>query len=302
MKTEDIPIVNREMFNAWFVACRPRTLWISVSPVIIGAAMALENKVFHLPSVCFAALGAMFIQIGTNLANDYFDFVHGVDIEERLGPVRVAQSGLIPPETIKRGFVCSFILACLCGIYLVCRGGWPILVIGLFSVMLGILYTAGPFPLAYTGMADVFAFLFFGPIAVAGTYYVQALRFNLNTLIAGVAPGLFSVAILTVNNFRDIYTDRKTGKKTLAVRFGSMFARLEYLLCILFACLIPVALYMVSHVHPYQLLASLVFFLAVPSLKIVLRESPGPVYNRVLASTGLLMFVYSVLFSAGWLL
>ncbi len=302
MKTNDILIANKDMLKAWFVAFRPQTLWISVSPVIIGAAMALENKVFHLPSVCLAALGAIFIQIGTNLANDYFDFVNGIDVEERLGPVRAAQSGLIPPEKIKMAFIWSFIFACLCGMYLVFRGGWPILVIGVFSIIFGLLYTAGPFPLAYTGMADIFAFLFFGPVAVAGTYYVQALSFNPYSFIAGAVPGFFSAAVLTVNNFRDMCTDRKTGKKTLAVRFGSRFVRLEYFLCILFACMTPLVLYMMTHTHPYQLSASLVFFFAIPSMKIVLRENPSPVYNRVLASTGRLMFVCSVFFSAGWLL
>lgn len=288
--------------SVWILAARPKTLPAAVAPVLIGTAIAFDAGKVHWLSAILAAFGALMIQIGTNFANDYFDHLHGADHQDRLGPTRVTQAGMVKPQTMKLATTVVFGLAFLSGIYLVYRGGWLILVIGLLSILFGILYTGGPFPLGYHGLGDIFVFVFFGLVAVGGTYYVQALALPPKVLIAGVAPGLYSTAILTVNNLRDIVSDGAAGKKTLAVRFGSQFARLEYLLSLFIASLVPVILYLLTFEHFYALAASLVFFLAIPSMKIIFREPPGIIFNRVLASTGKLLLIYSLLFSLGWVL
>ncbi len=289
-------------FTVWILAARPKTLPAAVAPVLIGTAIAFDAGKVHWLSAILAAFAALMIQIGTNFANDYFDHLHGADHRGRLGPTRVTQAGLVKPQTMKLATAVVFGLAFLSGIYLIYRGGWPILVIGLLSILFGILYTGGPFPLGYHGLGDIFVFVFFGLVAVGGTYYVQALALPPKVLIAGVAPGFYSTAILTVNNLRDIFSDQEAGKKTLAVRFGSRFARLEYLLSLFIASLVPVILYLLTTEHFYALAASLVFFVAIPSLKTVFREPPGTIFNQVLASTGKLLLIYSLLFSLGWVL
>ncbi|HUV30048.1 MAG TPA: 1,4-dihydroxy-2-naphthoate polyprenyltransferase [Acidobacteriota bacterium] len=294
--------VQPSRLNVWIRASRPKTLWLTVSPVIIGTAMAYADGGLHLPSALAALLGAVMIQIGTNLANDYFDYAKGTDRPDRLGPLRVTQAGLVSPSVMKRATALVFLLAVLAGAYLVYRGGWPIVAIGLISIACGLLYTAGPLPLGYTGLADLFVLVFFGPVAVGGTYYVQTLHLTWPVILAGLAPGLFSVAVLTVNNLRDIDSDRLSGKRTLAVRFGPTFARLEYVLAILFACLIPAVLASGRAVMPWPLLPLLVLPLALPSAKLVLVNATGPVLNNVLAATGRLLFVYAILFTIGWLL
>lgn len=287
--------------NIWLLAARPKTLWAAISPVIIGSAMALENDGFHLYSALMALLGAIMIQIGTNFANDYFDYQKGADQKDRLGPTRVTQAGLVNPSTMKSATIFIFTIAILAGTYLVWRGGLPILLIGLLSIIFGILYTAGPFPLAYIGLGDVFVLIFFGPVAVGGTYYVQTLEINIPVILSGLAPGLFSVAILTVNNLRDINSDSEVGKKTLAVRFGTSFSKLEYLLSIVLACFIPLLLYINYQKHLYSVITLVVLIIAVPSIK-KLFTTEGRELNNVLASTGKLLLLYSLLFSIGWLL
>ncbi|GAB4364334.1 MAG: 1,4-dihydroxy-2-naphthoate polyprenyltransferase [Calditrichia bacterium] len=292
----------KEQLKVWILASRPKTLWAAVSPVIIGTAMAYGEHKVHWLSAFLAAFAAVMIQIGTNFANDYFDYFRGADTGERLGPLRVTQAGLVKPEAMKKATILVFGLAVLAGIYLIWRGGWPILLIGVLSILFGVLYTAGPFPLGYNGLGDLFVLIFFGLIAVGGTYYVQALEIDLLVILAGISPGLFSTAILTVNNLRDIYTDRKVGKKTLAVRFGETFARMEYLVSVLIACLIPILLYFLTGSHLYALAASLVFLVAIPSIKTVFRHPPGKIFNKVLATTGKLLLLYSLMFSIGWIL
>ncbi|MBI3119171.1 MAG: 1,4-dihydroxy-2-naphthoate octaprenyltransferase, partial [Candidatus Hydrogenedentes bacterium] len=185
--------------KTWLLAARPKTLWAGVSPVIIGSAMAWEAGAFH-PAAALAALaGAVLIQIGANFANDYFDFIKGTDTAERVGPTRVTQAGLVTPRQMRNATALVLALAFLIGLYLASRGGWPILLIGLLSIAFAVLYTGGPFPLAYLGLGDLFVLIFFGLVAVSGTYYVQALQLPLAALLAGIAPGLFSTAILTVN-------------------------------------------------------------------------------------------------------
>ncbi len=289
-------------YRVWILASRPKTLWAALAPVIIGTAMAFDHGKAHWLSAVLAALAAVMIQIGTNFANDYFDHLHGADHAERLGPLRATQAGLVKPGAMRAAFITAFSLAFLAGVYLIWRGGWPILIIGLLSILFGILYTGGPYPLGYHGLGDIFVLIFFGLVAVGGTYYVQTLEINRNVLLAGLAPGFFSTAILTVNNLRDIYTDKAAGKRTLAVRFGETFARLEYLLSIFIACLVPVILYFLTLRHLYALASALVFFAALPSIRITFTEQPGIIFNKVLADTGKLLLIYSVLFSVGWLI
>jgi len=295
-------VKNYSRLSIWLLASRPKTLPAAISPVIIGTAMAHNDGQFHFISALLAAIGALFIQIGTNFANDYFDYFKGVDDKNRLGPLRATQAGLVHPQEMKWAFILMFFLAALAGIYLIYRGGWPVIIIGALSILSGIAYTGGPYPLGYNGFGDLFVLIFFGPVAVGGTYYVQALDINFTVLLSGIAPGLLSVAILTVNNLRDIHTDKKAGKKTLPVRFGETFARWEYLLCLLFACFMIILLIVHTRSHVYSLSAFIILVLAIPSIKIIFHIQPGIIFNKVLANTGQLLFIYSLLFSIGWIL
>lgn len=289
-------------FQKWYLAARPKTLWASVGPVLIGTAMAYSDGGFHALSALAALFIALFIQIGANFANDYFDFIHGADTHDRLGPMRLTQAGHIEPQTMKRAYLLMFGLAFVLGLYLIWRGGWPVLLIGIASILFGILYTGGPLPLGYIGLGDLFAFLFFGPVAVAGTYYVQTLHINWTVIIAGFGPGFISTAILVVNNFRDRETDKRTGKRTLATLFSPNFSRIEYVLMIALAALLPVGLWLNSGQHPYAIISALILIPAYPLFKILFKNDSGPIFNEVLAGTGKLMLLYGLLFSIGWVI
>ena len=264
--------------------------------------MAFEAEKGHLFSALAALLGALLIQIGTNLSNDYFDFVKGADTEERLGPARATQAGWIRPEIILRSSLLVFAAAVIIGIFLVLRGGWPVVLIGIASVICGILYTGGPYPLAYLGLGEVFVVIFFGPVATLGTYYVQALEFSKEVFIAGLAPGLLSTALIAVNNLRDIPTDIKARKKTLAVRFGYRFARIEYTLCILGGLFIPLFLVVMLKDHWFSLIASFAVIPAFFPIRDVISGISGEMLNDTLAKTGKVLLIFSILFSAGWLI
>ena len=264
--------------------------------------MAFEAEKGHLFSALAALLGALLIQIGTNLSNDYFDFVKGADTEERLGPARATQAGWIRPEIILRSSLLVFGAAVIIGIFLVLRGGWPIVLIGIASVICGILYTGGPYPLAYLGLGEVFVVIFFGPVATLGTYYVQALEFSKEVFIAGLAPGLISTALIAVNNLRDIPTDIKARKRTLAVRFGYRFARIEYTLCILGGLFIPLFLVVMLKDHWFSLIASFAVIPAFFPIRDVVSGISGEMLNDTLAKTGKVLLIFSILFSAGWLI
>ncbi len=294
-------MLNPSLKN-WFLAIRHKTLPAGVAPVLMGTIMAFGDGIGYVPTALACFLTALLLQVGTNLANDYYDFKKGADTQERVGPIRVTQSGLIPPGQVKAAFIGVFALAALASIYLVARGGWPIAVLAGLAILSGIFYTAGKYPLGYLGLGDILVFIFFGPVAVAGTYYVQSLELNSAIIFAGVAPGLFSVAILTVNNLRDIDSDRKSGKNTLAVRFGRGFALSEYLFCVLGACVVPVFIYMFIEDHSLILVSSAISLAAIPTIKTVLTRAEGVALNAALASTARLLLIYSVLFAAGWLL
>jgi 1,4-dihydroxy-2-naphthoate octaprenyltransferase len=295
-------MMKNNMLKALLLASRPKTLPAAFAPVIIGSAMAFADGRGHSLSAIVAAVAAVLIQIGTNYANDYFDYFSGADSTGRLGPTRATQAGLATPGTMKKAFIITFIIAILFGFYLVYRAGWPVVVIGLSSILFGVLYTTGPFPLGYHGLGDIFVFIFFGLVAVAGSYYVQALRLTAEAVIAGIAPGMLSVAILTVNNLRDITADAKAAKKTLVVRFGAGFGLAEYLACFLCAAIVPIILVLRTGGHFFSLTSILSLALAVPSIKILLSSQPGVIYNRVLADTGKILLLYSILFSIGWML
>ena len=264
--------------------------------------MAFEAEKGHLFSAMAALLGALLIQIGTNLSNDYFDFVKGADTEERLGPARATQAGWIRPEIILRSSLLVFAAAVIIGIFLVLRGGWPIVLIGIASVICGILYTGGPYPLAYLGLGEIFVVIFFGPVATLGTYYVQALEFSKEVFVAGLAPGLLSTALIAVHNLRVIPTDIKARKRTLAVRFGYRFARIEYTLCILGGLFIPLFLVVMLKDHWFSLIASFAVIPAFFPIRDVVSGISGEMLNDTLAKTGKVLLIFSILFSAGWLI
>lgn len=288
--------------KTWLLAARPRTLPAAVSPVLIGAAMAYADGSFHGLVFAITVVCATLIQIGTNFANDYFDFVKGTDTAERLGPVRATQAGLVAPAQMKRATAIVLGLAFLVGLFLVWRGGLVILIIGLLAILFAVLYTGGPFPLGYIGLGDVFVFFFFGPVAVAGAYYLQTLLWSPLAMLAGIAPGLLSMAILAVNNLRDADGDARSGKRTLAVRFGKPFAQLEYVACVVVA-LLAVPLWVCFHAdaHWSAIAASGTIVAALPLItRVYMCE--GRDLNAVLGGTGQLLLLYSIIFSLGYAL
>ncbi len=288
------------MFKNWLLAIRPKTLPAAIAPVMMGTAMALGDGGFHWPSAAMALIAALLLQIGTNLVNDYCDFKKGADTSARVGPLRVTQSGLIKPDHVLKAAIFVFVLCAIVSMFLIIRGGMAIALVAVASILSGIFYTAGRRSLGYLGLGDVFVLIFFGPVAVAGTYYVQTLDLNLAVIVAGFGPGFLSMAILAVNNLRDADGDRKASKMTLAVRFGTMFAAGEYVFCIIAAALTPFFVDAITRQHPALLVASVFAFGAIPLIRCVYTQK-GAVLNAVLARTGFLLLVYSLLFSMGWL-
>ncbi|MBW2093188.1 MAG: 1,4-dihydroxy-2-naphthoate polyprenyltransferase [Deltaproteobacteria bacterium] len=288
-------------FRVWLMAIRPRTLPAAISPVVVGMALALEDQAFQLFPAMAALMCALLLQIGVNLANDYFDCVKGIDTSERLGPPRVTQLGLISPGGVKAGMTVIFFLAVLNGLYLVLVGGWPILVLGLAAILSALAYSGGPYPLASHGLGDAFVFIFFGLVAVCGTYYVQALKLTLPVFLMALPVGFLITAILVVNNLRDINTDRQSGKYTLAVVLGERGSKVEYLLLHLGAYLVPLACILGRVVSGWVLLVLLSLPLTVSMIKMVWKEQ-GTVLNQALAGTAKLAFVYSLLLAAGLLI
>ena len=286
----------------WLEAARPKTLTAAAAPVLLGTALAWGDGVFHLPSALCALLGAALIQIGTNYANDAEDFARGADTEDRKGPRRATAAGFVTAGQMRTAAAIAFGLAFASGVYLILRGGWPILVLGLVSIASGYAYTAGRYALAYTGLADVFVLLFFGPVAVAGTYYVQALFVAPYVAVAGLGPGFLATAILVANNVRDVEEDERADKRTLAVRFGRAFGVRLYGVCVSGAVAVPAALTLWLRAHPGVLAASLVASVAGRQLATTLaRETDPAVLNPLLGKTALLLLVYALAFGAGWI-
>lgn len=291
----------RPTLKTWLMAARPKTLTAALVPVMVGTALAYGLGVGRWMPALAALVGSMFIQVGTNLTNDYFDFKKGADTAERVGPQRVTQSGLIAPGTVLASALACFGLAVLTGIYLVVVGGWPIVAIGVASVLAGYSYTGGPFPLAYHGLGDVFVFVFFGLVAVPGTFYVQALTVTPAAWWAAIPVGAIGTALLVVNNLRDAATDVKAGKRTLVVRLGLRAGRAEYVVLLALAFVTPLAMWSLGLSSPWVMLAWLSAPLAVPLLKLVLGQEGAPL-NLALGGTARLQLVFGLLFSVGLLL
>jgi len=284
-------------------ATRMKSLAVSVSGVLIGTAMAFGDGIYHLPTAGICLLCTICIHLGTNMINDYCDFQRGVDNPKNLGPKSVIQAGFIRPEIIKNIASVLFFVAFLLGLLLVYRGGWPIAIIGIFSLLAGIFYTAGKNPLGYLGLGDVLVLIFFGPVMVAGTYYVQSLEMNLAVFLSGIPPGLLAMSVLIVNNIRDKDNDKKFGKNTLIVKFGKRFGQWEYCLAVLIAILMPVGLYVLMQDHQGILMTVVMMFLFIRNIiKVFDPKATSAELNKVLSLTGLFSFLYAILFSLGWVL
>jgi 1,4-dihydroxy-2-naphthoate octaprenyltransferase len=291
-------IEKRNPVRTWIMASRPRTLTAAIVPVVVGTAVAVRDRVFN-PWVALAALfSAVMIQIGTNLANDLFDFKKGADTHTRLGPTRVTSAGLLTPREVEIGMWVVFGLAAASGLYVIYVGGWPMLVIGVASILAGVAYTAGPFPLGYNGLGDLAVFIFFGLVAVLGTYYAQARAVTLGAVLAAVPVGALATAILVVNNVRDADTDRAAGKRTLAVLLGRGAARAEYAVLLTLAYAAPLALWLLRGASVWALLPLLTLPVAVRLARVVIAIE-GPALNRALAGTAQLLALYGVLFALG---
>lgn len=286
--------------QAWLLAIRPKTLPAGMVPVVLGSALAAADGRFRLLPALVALVCALGIQVATNFINEIYDFRKGADTTERLGPVRSVAAGLIREETMIRVSAVLLTVIFLLGLYLVSVAGWPILLVGVLSLLFAWAYTGGPYPIAYSGFGDLFVFIFFGLVAVSGTYYVQTLRLDIPVLLAAAAPGAFSVNILLVNNIRDIETDRRVGKMTLPVRIGRERARQLYLLLLVVAYLVPVLVWLKG----YSIWGMFSLFSAPLAIQVAgnLYASEGEALNDVLAGTGKVMTLHGLLFSAGLLL
>ena len=285
----------------WAMAARPRTLPAAIAPVLVGTALAGGEGEFHPLAFCAALVGSVFIQIGTNLSNDYSDARRGADTEERLGPVRVTAGGLVPPRKVLVATWLAFGIAVAAGAYLIATVGWELLAIGAASILAGVLYTGGPRPYGYEGLGEVFVFTFFGLVAVAGSYYVQTEEVTALAFGLGVPVGLLSAAILMVNNIRDIDTDRRAGKRTLAARLGRRRAITVFAvtLGLAFSWTLGLA---VAEAEPWLALPLLAVPLVPALARTVATRTDGPALNGALARTGMLLAIYSLLLSAGLLL
>ena len=288
--------------RVWLVAARLPTLSAAVAPVLVGTAVGALRHPFRPVPFALALIAAVLIQVGTNFVNDYYDFRKGADTGARLGPVRGLQTGAIAVDQMRNAIFVTFGLALLVGLYLVITHGWPILVIGLASILAGVAYTAGPAPLAYVGLGDVFVFIFFGGVGVVGSAFLQTGAASPAAFAASVPVGLLATAILVVNNLRDVETDRKAGKRTLAVLLGPSFARAEFVLCLVVSYATPLAMRL-SGASPMTIwwLPWLTAPLTVPLARAVLSVRDGPRLNAALRETGQLHLLFGALFAGSFL-
>jgi 1,4-dihydroxy-2-naphthoate octaprenyltransferase len=288
--------------RVWLLAARPATLPAAVVPVVVGTAAALRGGLpLQVAPFIAALVAALLIQVGTNFANDVFDFRRGADTPDRLGPQRVTQSGLVSPEQVLTATFVTFGLAAVIGIYLITVGGWFILLVGALSILAGLAYTGGPWPYGYHALGDILCFLFFGVLAVLGSAYLQTLTITPTALWASIPTGCLVTDILVVNNLRDIDTDRTVGKKTLAVRLGRQGTRIEYALLLVVAYLAPLLMWRLGLLGPWFWLPWLSLPLGVWLVRFIWRTE-GRALNRALKRTGQLHLVFGLLFAAAlWL-
>jgi len=286
----------------WALAARPRTLPAAIAPVLVGTALAIVDDEFHALAFVAALIGSVFIQVGTNLSNDYSDARRGADTEDRLGPVRVTAGGLMPPRRVLIGTYVAFGVAVLAGVYLTAITGPELLVVGIASIAAGVLYTGGPRPYGYEGLGELFVFLFFGVVAVVGSYYVQAEELPWEAFALSVPVGLLASAILVVNNVRDADTDRRAGKRTLAVRLGRERARKLFAAMIALSYVAVVAIPVAGGLTAWVMLPLLTLPLAIALWRTVATRTDGPSLNGALADTGRLLGLFSLLLAAGILL
>jgi len=296
--TEAVP-AHPNALRTWILAIRPPTLTAAVAPVIVGSAVAVREHAFATGPALAALVGALAIQAGANLANDLSDFRRGADTIHRLGPPRVTQRGLLTEKQVAAGVVVAFLFATFIGLYLTWMAGWPVIAIGLASMAAAVAYTGGPWPFGYRALGELFTFLFFGVVAVVGTYYVQAEELTASALAASVPVGFTVTAILVVNNVRDIDTDRAAGKRTLAVVLGRDRARIFFVAIVAAAYLAATALWVFGDFPWWTLLAWLSAPLALAPLEAVLSRVDGPSLNLALKATARLHLVFAVLMSLG---
>lgn len=279
----------------WIEGARPKTLIASLSPVLIGSVIAFKLGRLHWGIFLSCVIFSLAVQVGTNFTNDYIDFLKGADTKERKGPRRLVQAGLVSPEKMRSVTFGVFSMAALVGLYLMWIGGWQIGVLALMAILLGYLYTGGPYPLGYLGLGDLFVLVFFGPVAVAGVVYLQTGVLSPAAILAGFPPGLLSTAILAMNNLRDREQDQKVGKKTLPVRFGLSFGKWELALCLIGAALVP--LFQQSYLTSIATLA-----LGTPLIRSVFKgekaETMAPLFPKVVR----LQTMYTLFFCVGWVL
>ena len=283
------------------LAIRPRTLPAAAAGVLMGAAMAWRDGYFRLDAVVICLFTALLLQIGSNLANDVFDFERGTDTAERLGPTRVTQAGILTPKQVKTGMVVVFGLSAILGLYLAWLGGWVIIIMGVAAIVSAIAYTGGPFPIGYHGLGDIFVFIFFGLASVAGTYYIQAGTVTPAVWWMTIPPGLIITAILVVNNLRDIDNDRKGHKYTMAVKLGERGTKIQYIICMAVAYLVLIPTALVGLIPWLALVAWLSLPIAYQATSVVLTQKGRPL-NMALAKTGQTALVFSLLFWAGLML
>jgi 1,4-dihydroxy-2-naphthoate polyprenyltransferase len=290
--------VSESRARIWLGAARPRTLPAAFAPVIVGTGLAWHDGRFN-PTAAALCLGfSVLVQIGTNFANDYYDFIRGADSKARVGPRRAVAAGLIAPATMKRAMIGVFVAAFIVGLFLVMWGGPWLIAIGIASIVCGVAYTGGPWPLAYHGLGDVFVFVFFGVVAVGGTYFVQAGKLTVDALLAGVPIGLLAANILVVNNYRDLETDALANKRTLVVQLGRGAARVQFNVSLLIALAMPLVFY-ARGFRPWCLLPLTLAPLAWShSNQLRNASTPGELIT-LLGRTGKLLGLYALLFAAG---
>ena len=298
LKTKKPPPRRISPAQAWVLAIRPRTLPAAVAPVLVGTAAAIADRQFVFIAAVAAGMVALLLQIGVNLANDYFDYKHGFDTADRLGPLRVTQSGLLQPASVKKAMIIVLCVAGAVGLLLAVIAGWPVLAIGLTCILAALAYSGGPFPLASHGLGDLFVFIFFGLVAVCGTYFVQTGNLTVQVVQFSIPIGLLITAILVINNLRDIPTDLKTGKNTLAVIIGQQATRMEYLVLIISAYVLP-ALWFLSRKFPIWILLPLLSLPMAAVLVKKVRDADGAALNPVLGGTASLSLAYSLLLAVG---